>query len=241
MKRNLYIITIFWCAALLKVNGQSDHFTVRTGSGEMQVKGTANGTLAFFFVVYYHADLTKAPYTGYIRPEFITGKYSIPQKSIDSVDVTTLPQGQLNDGDSIPVYGHFKITDTYFRNGSNNLIVIWPTGAKSGNTMMGSSDSIHYPKNITISGLTGVEGDKNAFNPVRIFPNPANNILNIELTDPALKPQQVRVLDLSGKELLRTKENLDRIDVSLLKSGTYFLEIYFRDQRKATYSFIINK
>jgi hypothetical protein len=61
------------------------------------------------------------------------------------------------------------------------------------------------------------------------------------LTDPALKPQQVRVLDLSGKELLRTKENLDRIDVSLLKSGTYFLEIYFRDQRKATYSFIINK
>lgn len=55
---------------------------------------------------------------------------------------------------------------------------------------------------------------------VEVYPNPAKEEINIQST---VDIQSVRILDLQGKELLRTKT--DKVNISSLSSGVYLLEI----------------
>ena len=57
-------------------------------------------------------------------------------------------------------------------------------------------------------------------NSIQIFPNPASNILTIE-SDQVI--QQVRLYDMSGKELLQTKTTT--LSVNHLTAGLYYLGI----------------
>ena len=52
---------------------------------------------------------------------------------------------------------------------------------------------------------------------LEIFPNPANNFINV-----LLKGEKIFYNSI-GKEMLRTKE--EQIDVSLLSKGVYFIKI----------------
>lgn len=70
-----------------------------------------------------------------------------------------------------------------------------------------------YNTSIKSNGLT-------AFN-ISIFPNPVSHQLNISSDK---KVEQVLIYDLMGKQILR-REKEKNIDVSLLKSGIYFIKI----------------
>jgi hypothetical protein len=56
---------------------------------------------------------------------------------------------------------------------------------------------------------------------VSVYPNPTSNILNIEGDNNELKAV---VFDVLGKEVIQ-KYITDKIDISYLEKGIYFLEI----------------
>ncbi len=60
---------------------------------------------------------------------------------------------------------------------------------------------------------------------VKLYPNPATNMLTIELGDNTV--QHIQIADLSGKVLteVNTNKQINTIDVSGLKAGVYFVSI----------------
>jgi hypothetical protein len=244
MKKIVYITILFLIAGRLQIAAQNAYFKIAPGTAEMQVTGEAGKQIPFFYYIVYHADpITHLPFSGYIRTCFITNKNSKPSWSVDSVNtVDHIMGGVLNDGDSMGIYGHIQISLDYFRNGVNNIIVIWPTGAKSGGqVIVGSHDSVQYPKNISITGLTGIDDPSGKIDQVSIFPNPAQTHLNIIANDPHLKITSARVFDINGNSIITENNNPGKIDVSALKNGTYFLEIICSDQRKSRYTFVVER
>jgi hypothetical protein len=64
-------------------------------------------------------------------------------------------------------------------------------------------------------------GNKNDY--LKIYPNPAKSVLNIETT---LKIERINIYDASGK-MVKTWQSVGKnIDVSQLKNGIYHLEIF---------------
>lgn len=60
------------------------------------------------------------------------------------------------------------------------------------------------------------------FNNLKVYPNPANQVINIESID---NITQAQIFNLEGKELLR-QENTRQVDVSNLSKGFYLLKLY---------------
>ncbi len=67
--------------------------------------------------------------------------------------------------------------------------------------------------------------------PFRIFPNPAKDQVNIHYTSPSDELIDIRIVDIIGRQVLRLESKADpsthllQIDVSLLKSGLYTLQL----------------
>ena len=70
---------------------------------------------------------------------------------------------------------------------------------------------------------TGLLEIKTSFN-LTIYPNPANNELNISATN---KIAKVEVYNLTGQ--LQSSSNKNKVDVSDLSSGIYFVKAYSED------------
>lgn len=56
----------------------------------------------------------------------------------------------------------------------------------------------------------------------KIYPNPVNNILNIKTNEVV---EIIEIYDLTGKSVLNKSNNLERVNVSELYYGIYFLKI----------------
>ncbi len=90
----------------------------------------------------------------------------------------------------------------------------------------------------------GVEEAK--LNPTRIYPNPANDEINIELDDAVIGDYTLKVMDLTGN-LCITKSmisNSANININLaefnLSAGTYFIKLEFSD-KTYTGKFVVGK
>ncbi|WP_223559544.1 M28 family peptidase [Chryseobacterium lathyri] len=59
---------------------------------------------------------------------------------------------------------------------------------------------------------------------VKIYPNPAKDILTVELPDPAIKDFTVEITDLKGLSLLKV-ENRSQVNVSHLNNGIYLCTV----------------
>ena len=85
-----------------------------------------------------------------------------------------------------------------------------------------------YFDNFKIKGLSenlnANEVDQNIF---KTYPNPANNHINIYSNNEISK---IEIYDLFGKKLLlKEKDNLNRVNLTQLSSGVYFLKIFSRE------------
>jgi aminopeptidase YwaD len=74
---------------------------------------------------------------------------------------------------------------------------------------------------------------------LKIYPNPANDFLQIQMINLKLKNYLFTITDLNGRILLHSK-NEKRIDVSKLNSGIYFGTMLVEDQKR-TKKIIIKK
>lgn len=86
--------------------------------------------------------------------------------------------------------------------------------------------------NVVIDNFTATE---NPFTPaaVNIFPNPATQILTVDVTAFAGEETEITVKDLTGKNVLRQTENTSAatVDVSVLQAGIYLLEVTSASKR----------
>ena len=75
---------------------------------------------------------------------------------------------------------------------------------------------LKYPKT-----LVGVKTEIETVTEIKIFPNPASTYLFI---DTSLKDYGITLLDINGKVIIKG-ENLNKIKLSGISSGIYFLKI----------------
>ncbi|MCF7834823.1 T9SS type A sorting domain-containing protein [Candidatus Gracilibacteria bacterium] len=88
---------------------------------------------------------------------------------------------------------------------------------------------------ITVAGNVGIE--EQSSKSIRIYPNPVNNFLNVELEE---IPNLVQIVDLTGHVLLSQKVDSEnfKIDVSYLSRGIYFIHFNFEDGYSTSTKFI---
>ncbi len=82
-------------------------------------------------------------------------------------------------------------------------------------------------------------------NAVKLFPNPASDFLNIQISTTTLKNARGRIINLSGKVIkevhLESHESSYQIPTYNLPSGIYFLQIQDGEGRMLTKKFVIQK
>ncbi len=101
---------------------------------------------------------------------------------------------------------------------------------------VGSYDGvINYFRNKTLNvGVSNIEN--NTFN---VYPNPANNEITIDLSSYENEEVQISIIDITGKTVSNYNlTNYNRIDVSQLTSGVYFIKVNNLKQSK-TAKFIV--
>ena len=94
----------------------------------------------------------------------------------------------------------------------------------------------NYKTRKSINGISNIKANS-SFN---VYPNPANDYLNIQLDKQPLTSYQVIVSDILGRKLINKTENkkLVSIDVKSLNSGTYFLQI-IQDGKTTARKFVV--
>jgi len=86
---------------------------------------------------------------------------------------------------------------------------------------VGNNDIVYFFDNISFSSPISLGLVDEVVFDYKIYPNPTSNIINIQGDISDLK---VIIYDLLGKVLMQTKAQ-ERIDISFLKKGTYFLSL----------------
>jgi hypothetical protein len=97
--------------------------------------------------------------------------------------------------------------------------IVWIIG---GNLSDISGFDLNY-----LSGYQVKQLKKSAFD-VNIFPNPASDLLNIEIAQSDTGRLVLEIFDLKGRALINSgpvKETLTQLDISDLAEGAYYLKI----------------
>lgn len=95
----------------------------------------------------------------------------------------------------------------------------------------------HFASASSVLGTNEVHAE-NVLTAIRIYPNPAKDMLHIEMPE-SIKSFNVELSDMNGRLLLNS-ENEDRITTSSLTSGTYMVTVK-SDQNTVTRKVIIEK
>jgi trimeric autotransporter adhesin len=78
-----------------------------------------------------------------------------------------------------------------------------------------------------INGSMGIKNQGEAISPMKIYPNPAKNIISVSSNQFASN-SQIKIIDLLGNEVLNqkpeTKNQSTQIDISKLQDGIYFVQ-----------------
>ena len=119
--------------------------------------------------------------------------------------------------------------------GSNGFVAykIKPVnGLTVGDFITGNEASIFFDFNLPII-TNAVEteivdqlniNEFNLNNLISIYPNPTNDVLNIKVKDDLIV-EEVKLINLQGRELLSIKQNLENINLSGLSSGVYLIKL----------------
>jgi len=242
MKKRLYIIIFVLSFVCIEGRSQSPHFVLLPATVSTQIKGKANDSLSLFYKCVYIGTTTAPTFTGVIYTNYNTNINKNPAIARDSFNTAAqIPPDTINNLDTIPFYCHIPVTQDYFKNGKANLIVIWPTGARQKTGIVTSSDTFHYATTVAISGFTGIDEKDDPFGTLNIYPNPANSYLNINNPNPELVLNLIRIMDNTGRLVMQSHDNFERIDISVLKPGTYYLELNSTDGNSSVYPFMINR
>ena len=136
-------------------------------------------------------------------------------------------------GKNWQVSGVFSNTDSY---DSDNYLITQLNKTQS----IASGTKFNYKDTYVYELAAGIEQAVSIASDIRMYPNPANNVLIIQINTADPKASTVRVLNMNGQvisETHYTATNEIKCDVSTLKSGMYLLQ-YSSDKDFAVKTFV---
>lgn len=194
------------------------------------VRLNANGTLdTSFNNVGYVINNLASGYFGFIN-SFVNGDGSVLAIGCDTVFPSTSTffakytiDGMLDtsfnntglfefEGDNSPVLTQAIIND-------GKIL----TAGKINNSSNGTKDDF-YMAQFNLDDFLGIEAITSGF--ISVYPNPANEFVNITLSN-AMTDTQIQIFDVLGKEVLSLTANTERIVIPVdnLNSGVYFMRV----------------
>lgn len=144
----------------------------------------------------------------------------------DDGNETLLLSVALHNGNELPEWLDFDTTSNTFEGtppeaGSLNIKVTATDDAES---------TISDIFKLTIEEITGVEDQKKNTNELLVFPNPAQNTIQIEYPYLLQKEAYYRIIDLSGKTVQKGYLNSNAIDIAKLIKGEYLLSLNIENE-----------
>lgn len=100
-------------------------------------------------------------------------------------------------------------------------------------TTIGYSQDFRYAHasflidNLTLTGSSITSTEENEIQALSFFPNPAENIISFKSTYPV---ELINVYDPCGKLIISEIPTENKLDVSQLESGIYFVELYSKNE-----------
>jgi hypothetical protein len=127
-----------------------------------------------------------------------------------------------------------------FENGNNNLsytageVVVGAMTDEDGSVQLGNG---YYPS-LDLSTLNTESPELQL--QVKVYPNPTKEVIYI--THPTEQFFEVRITDVSGKQILQTQHQKEQpLSVQTLTTGTYFVTVTTRDSKQTNTYKIIKK
>jgi hypothetical protein len=175
-----------------------------------------------------------SPYT--LRTAFLNGCYKYVPTGTDTGRVTALLSkwnGLTRDTiafaydapSSVPTMIPFQIPFVYrSANSPDTLLIMFASGRGVGATTAGSYMVVD---NVSLSGTVGVNENVLVKN-IHIFPQPAQNELNISVELSQNTSMTYEVADITGKRIITGKMETSstKIDISSLSRGNYFIALH---------------
>jgi len=126
-------------------------------------------------------------------------------------DWTTPASNPLQTGDSCLMKGTF-----YFYDGGNVLIRYYIV------------DVFDNPIDSVDVNITNTVGFQDKFDNISIYPNPTEDVININFSNKNYEKLNYQLFDINGREIINTLLTLNQnlIDLTGLNSGIYTLKIY---------------
>lgn len=216
---------------------QDGSFAAKMTSKELTVLGSpldvpgtvTTGKLDFDFATFTPSISGGYPYTG--RPDDLTGYYEYAPAGTDTayIGITLTSNGNVVGGGSFTAtsatvgYQMFDITLTYFLpDDPDTLFIIASSSASFSSVSPGSE---FYLDNLKFTGASGVAGWTALGIKPDVYPNPANNTINI--SDPKDYPVMIEMYNLQGQRVAsqELQPDMNAIDISSFSGGLYTYRI----------------
>jgi hypothetical protein len=144
----------------------------------------------------------------------------------DMLGINVAPQIENNLGFITDTLNWVQISGVYTAQGGEQYITIGNFYDEAGTDTlnMGSGGNCHYYYIDDVSVIDSTLGiESNLIGQLKIFPNPANSILNIEAR---LQDAQIKIYDVLGNELLCEMLSYKKqVDISDFRKGIYLLRL----------------
>lgn len=133
---------------------------------------------------------------------------------------------------------------SYWRIETNCTKTIGNKLDKKGSFLLPQLQKGQYAFGIFKSGMLNHKPIKSGTKDIRWYPNPADENLEVQWSD-AVRPDAVRIMDLSGKNWLQKDSLPDsetlKVDTAHLPNGTYYLQIFSNGNTLLNDAFLISR
>jgi hypothetical protein len=143
--------------------------------------------------------------------------------------ISLIGNNSLHSSDSIGNQW-YKDTTTLLANDTSQILIPPSSGFYSVKTSLnGCSSPFSNEFNFIVTAVTNV----NNYYTIKAHPNPAKDLLIISFNDPAVFEISVIITDENGKIVLNKNQvkNGERLDISSLSNGLYFLRLFSDDEK----------
>lgn len=140
----------------------------------------------------------------------------------------TIAYGKLDAALNIGTYTHFVINLTPLNPGNPDTSLIWIQSSPRSPIATGFTGSVLRIDSISYTGIIGVDDLSPLVRSMLTYPVPAVNELNVRVDLVQPLSMNYKVMDVTGKILIANNlgGNSGRIDVSMLPSGNYFIQLH---------------
>ncbi len=217
-------------------------------NGNLAVKLIANDSLGFFLPgsieCYFHSTQKPLSIDGYYQAQFAANDILIITLELyDNAD-NLIAGGSLDITTNAGAYTPFSIPISYGSSAQPDSAIIY---ILLENADQNNLNGYAIVDNLRFVGTAGVEEISN-INPVKLWPNPSTEYLNVFVPGFDMEKAEVRIMDISGriinteisKNNFSSPENMITLITSNLETGMYVVSI-MDNNKIASKTFLVNR